>query len=172
MVALLIGFLGGLFAGKTVPPQSAQSPDNGLAPQTYNSPEPSLDATGTDARAVFGKIVSTNGYTITMERLVRGANEPGTLNIRIKQDAKIIRLVSKDPQDYKDQLAAYQQAVQDKAAGRQGDPVPSTAPSPFREVPVKVTDLHVGDNLRVVATDVVQDKESIVATEIRILATQ
>ena len=149
ITALLAGFVIGFFAGNgsltSISPRTsphAESPSSQFIPSE------------TDPRMVSGTITAISGSTITLQPLFSDK----TLTVTIGKDTKIV--VQKDPQTYRDEIVAYHNQV----------PTPPNLPSPYQGKAVSAGDLHVGNTIAVTATDAIQDKSSITAVEIRIVA--
>lgn len=177
ITTLLIGLVIGFISGNTIKGGPLNTLDQSAQIQKLQSQieqaKKFFPSTPPDIRNISGTIKEVKGNIITVET-VRSNPFDGTPVIRhitIDKDTKMIKNEQRDPAVYKREADEFYKTLRASAPlPRAPATVPAAPPSPYREVPIHLSDLKPSQRIIIRSAENIRDKESFSATEVSIFA--
>lgn len=175
IVGLLIGLVGGYGAGRVstgtpINPLAAPGSGSGSYQDGYNAAKKKIDdahmfpPAPTSALSLTGTVKSLGSDSLVMEVSVLSPNPldemtvPKERTVTVTGSTKILKLITKSPNEFEKDLEAFQKAV--------AEGTPATAPSNTKQVPISLQDLKAGDTVNVTADHDILKEVSFTAVEI------
>lgn len=165
---LVIGFGAGFFVEKNLAASQYRPEIVKLRSQVEQAkkffPPPSQDV-----RSIFGTVREVRGDTIAVEITLMNPFDESQQNrtVKIESETKIFRSERKDPTMYQREIAEFQKNIQ--AQLNKSSSVRLTPPNEFTQESAKISDVAVGQQVSVAASENIRDKESFTAKTIIIL---
>ena len=124
----------------------------------------------TKATSVEGRVKQVNADSLTLEGVAVSMNPfaagdyPMTRQVTITSSTKIIRVTSKDPQQFQKEMVAYQNSLQNRNQASST----LTPPSPFNETTIQLSDIKVGDSVSATAASDIINAASFEAVQLQV----
>lgn len=165
---LIIGFGAGFFVEKNLA-ANRYEPEIAKLQSQIEQAKKFFPPLFQDVRSIFGTVKEVGADTIIVEiTLMNPFDEsPQTRTVKITNETKIVRSERKDPAAYQREVAQFQKNIQ--AQSNKSQSVRLTPPNAFSQESAKISDIAVGRQISIAASENIRDKESFTAKTIVIL---